>query len=289
MSIVRRSHGPEQPTVIFLHLGKTAGATLRRILRRNVPSSQTLGLRNPSSAPHGFLSAIPIERFAELPEAERSQPRLIMAHMVYGIHEHVPRPATYITLLRHPVARALSGYKSARYWPGHRFHEVVAGEDMDLPAYLRSGLALELDNSQTRAILADTTTPYGACTREMLDGAKARIDESFAVAGVAERFDESLLAIRRELGWSRLTYVNANVSRRKLARSDVPAETIRMIEDQNWVDLELYRHAEARLDAFVGPALDAELDRFRRANARYRPWGTLTYTLPRRARTAIGS
>ena len=231
MSIVRSSTTSEQPTVIFLHLGKTAGATLRRILRRNVPGSQTLGLRNPSSAPHGFLSAAPIERFAELPEAERARPRLIMAHMVYGIHELIPRPSTYITLLRHPVARALSGYKSARYWSGHRFHDVVAGEDMDLPAYLRSGLALELDNSQTRAILADTTTPYGACTSEMLERAKARIDESFAVAGLAERFDESLLAIRRELGWSRLTYVNANVSRRKLARSDVPAETIRMIEE----------------------------------------------------------
>ena len=127
MSIVRRSSGSKQPTVIFLHLGKTAGATLRRILRRNVPGSQTLALRNPSSAPHGFLSAIPIERFADLPETERARPRLIMAHMVYGIHEHVPRPATYITLLRHPVARALSGYKSARYWPGHRLHAVVAG------------------------------------------------------------------------------------------------------------------------------------------------------------------
>jgi hypothetical protein len=62
-----------------------------------------------------------------------------------------------------------------------------------------------------------------------------------------------------------------------------------MIEEQNWADLELYRHAEERLDAFAGPALDAELEGFRRANARYRPWGTLTYTWPRRVRAALGS
>ena len=288
MTSPSRSADVEAPTVVFLHLGKTAGATMRRILRRNVPADRVVTLRNPRSAPHGFLSMIPVEEFGARPEAERERPRLIMAHMMYGIHEHVPRPTTYVTLLRHPVARALSGYKSARFWPEHRFHEVVAGQDMDVAAYLRSGLALELDNSQTRAVLADTATPYGECTHEMLDRAKARIDESFSVVGVAERFDESLLAIRRELGWRRLTYVNANVSRRKLARSDVPAETIRMIEEQNWLDLELYRHAEARLDENAGPALDAELDAFRRANERYKPWGTLTYTWPRRARAAVG-
>jgi hypothetical protein len=285
------SHPSEgQPTVVFLHLGKTAGATLRRILRRNVRRSRTLGLKNPASAPHGFLSAIPIERFAELPVSEREHPRLIMAHMVFGIHEHIPRPATYITLLRHPVARAISGYKSARYWPAHRFHEAVAGQDMDLPAYLRSGLALELDNSQTRAILADTTTPYGACTQDMLDRACAVLDEWFAVVGIAERFDESLLALRRSLGWTRLSYVNANVSRRKIARSALPESTIRMIEEQNWVDLELYRYAGQRLDeALAGPAAAQELARLRRLNTAYRPWGALTYTLPKRVRSSLGS
>jgi hypothetical protein len=289
MTSTSRSADGGPPTVVFLHLGKPAGATLRRILRRNVPGSRTLQLRNPRSAPNGFLSSIPVERFAELPEAERERPRLIMAHMMYGIHEHIPRETTYITLLRHPVARALSGYKSARYWSEHRFHDVVVREDMDVAAYLRSGLALELDNSQTRAIIADTTTPYGACTQDMLDRAKAIVGAQFAVVGIAERFDESLLAIRRELGWSRLTYVNANVSRRKIARSDVPAETLRMIEAQNWLDLELYRYAGERLDAVAGPALDRELERFQRANARYRVWGTLTYTLPKRARGAIGA
>jgi len=160
---------------------------------------------------------------------------------------------------------------------------------MDMPAYLRSGLALELDNSQTRAILADTTTPYGACTQEMLDRACAVVDEWFSVVGIAERFDESLLALRRSLGWTRLSYVNANVSRRKIARSAVADSTIRMIEEQNWVDLGLYRYAERRLDeALAGPAAVQELARLRRLNTAYRPWGALTYTLPKRVRSSLG-
>jgi len=161
---------------------------------------------------------------------------------------------------------------------------------MDLPAYLRSGLALELDNSQTRAILADTATPYGACTQDMLDRACAVLDEWFAVVGIAERFDESLLALRRSLSWTRLSYVNANVSRRKIARSALPDSTIRMIEEQNWVDLELYRYAGQRLDeVLAGPAAAQELARLRRLNTAYRPWGALTYTLPKRVRSGLGS
>ncbi|MGZ4532437.1 MAG: hypothetical protein ACXVXP_08805, partial [Mycobacteriaceae bacterium] len=88
-------HPPaSDPTVVFLHIGKTAGATLRRILPRNLPRTRVLRLRNPSWSPHGFLSTLPIEQFAGMPEAERLRPRLIMGHMVFGIHEFVPRPST---------------------------------------------------------------------------------------------------------------------------------------------------------------------------------------------------
>ena len=35
------------------------------------------------------------------------------------------------------------------------------------------------------------------------------------------------------------------------------------------------------------PHFDVELDRFRRRNSRYQPWGHLTYTYPRRLREAV--
>jgi len=284
-----RSDG-SAPTVIFPHLGKTGGATLRRIIPRNFPRSQVLALRNPSSAPNGFLSTLPIERFAEMPESERWRPRFIMAHMMFGLHEFVPRPSTYITLLRSPVSRVISGYKNALHSPGHRFHEAVVSERMDLEGYLQSGLALEMDNSQMRAIVADTATPYGACTQDMLDRAKRTVDERVSVVCVAERFDESLVMLRHLLGWSRLHYVVANVSPHRIPRSAVPPETIRLIEDQNRFDIELYGYALRRLDQQIAddPDFDRDLASFRRGNARYRPWGVLSYSIPTRLRTKLG-
>ncbi len=282
---------PEQPpasdpTVVFLHIGKTGGATLRRILPRNLPRTRVLRLRNPSSAPHGFLSTLPIEQFAGMLEAERLRPRLIMGHMVFGIHEFVPRPSTYVTLLRHPVARAVSGYRRALHDPDHRFHATVVAEQMDLETYLASGLALELDNSMVRAIIGDIETPYGHCTAAMLESAKATIEQHFAVVGVAERFDEMLLLLRRRFGWAHLTYVRANVSRKRVPGEAMPPRALDLIREQNRFDLDLYDHVTRRLDSQLGSdsGFLRELDRFRRANGLYRPWGTLTYTLPQRVR-----
>jgi hypothetical protein len=277
------------PTVIFMHLGKTGGATLRRIVRRNFPKSKVLALRNPASAPHGFLSTLPIEHFAEFSEEERERFRFIVSHMMFGLHEFVPRASTYITLLRNPVSRAISGYKNALDSPGHRFHEVVVSRRMDLEDYLKSDLALEMDNSQMRAIVGDVVTPYGGCTTDMLERAKRSIDEHFTVVGISERFDETLVALRHVFGWSKLYYVQANVSPHKIPRSSIPPRTIALIEEQNRFDIELYGYATQKFDRQIGevPTFDRDLAHFRRGNSLYRPWGTLSYTIPVRVRSRI--
>src|SRR4029077_1199286 len=79
-----------EPTVIFLHIGKTAGTTLRRIPRRHYPKSDIMVVRS-----RPFTREHTLAQFAELPEAQRSAPRLIMGHTVFGLHELVPRPSTY--------------------------------------------------------------------------------------------------------------------------------------------------------------------------------------------------
>jgi hypothetical protein len=57
-----------------------------------------------------------------------------------------------------------------------------------------------------------------------------------------------------------------------------------MIAEHNRLDNELYRWVGERFDAAIAAdALFAETyERFKRTNAMYRPWGTLTYTFPQR-------
>lgn len=277
----------ERPTIIFLHLGKTAGWTLSRVLNRNVSPNVRIG--NPPNTPHGFLSLEPIRTFASWPESERARYRLVSAHMVYGLHEHLPRPSAYLTLLRKPVARAISGYHRVLETPTHRLHEEVAGRGMSLEDYLTSGISLETDNSQARAIAGDVDTPFGECTDELLRRALGNVDEHFPVVGLTERFDDLLLVLKRTYGWSNLLYVRANVTKRKPTRDEVAPSTIELIKERNRFDEQLYTTAAERFQALVDadPGFDGDLERFRKRNARYQPWGHLTYTYPRRLREVV--
>jgi hypothetical protein len=274
------------PTVIFLHIGKTGGMTLRTILNRQFPSSRIMVVRTRDRRPSNsrLRREETIEQFASLPVQARAEPRLIEGHVIFGVHEFVPRSSTYITLLRDPVALAISQYNFVTRRPGHWLHEELVSSGMSLDAYVESGMSLETDNSQTRAISGDTSAEFGECSEQMLEAAKSNIERHFAVAGITERFDETLILLGQAFGWSRLWYVPANVAPQAARRDPVSPETRERIADRNRFDVELYRWAGARFDAAVRahPVFVRELRDLRRANALYRPWGHLTQTVPRR-------
>jgi hypothetical protein len=249
--------------VIFLHIPKTAGSTLHSIIERQYPAGaiyNTIGVRNRKAA----------ERFRELPEADRARIRVLKGHMgFFGWHEFLPGPAVYITLLRHPVDRIISHYYYVLRSPGHPAHSHTVAEGLSLGDYLRAELTKEIDNQQTR-ILSALPADVGGCSRLHLEQAQRHIVEHFALVGLTERFDESLILLRRLLGWGSLFYGRRRVTPGRPREADVDRDTISLIERYNELDLELYRFAERRFEASIreaGPSLGRELRSFRRWNA----------------------
>jgi hypothetical protein len=287
----RRPRGAETvPTIIFLHIGKTAGLSLRMILRRQFPASRVMDLRNPVTDRTRLRREGANSYFAALPEPERARPRLIMGHVTFGLHEHIPRPSTYVTLLRDPVSLNVSLYHYIRRTSNHVLHEQTR-DHPTLESFLRSGISLETDNSMTRAIAGDTSAPFGGCTDEMLLAAKEHLETNFSLVGFTERFDESLLLMGRAFGWSSLFYVPVNVARTQRPREPIPASTVELIRRQNRLDVELFGWATERFDAAIAadPTFGEDLRRFRAGNRLYRPWGTLTYSWPKRAYDRVAS
>ncbi len=269
--------------MIFLHVGKTAGTTIRQILRRQYPPRDTLVILNPPLRDAGRSERLTRERtldyFASLPEAERNRPSLIIGHIVFGLHRFISRPATYFTLLRDPVALTVSQYNFVRRTPNHPLHDDARTRSLE--DYVKSGISLETDNSQTRALSGDRTTPFGGCTERLLSEARSNAEASFAVVGLVERFDESLLLLKDAFGWRDPFYLRTNVSR---ARKDpLPSGVRARIEEQNRFDMELYSWATARFQRTVEetPDLEDALQRFHRANRSHAPIGWLTEALPR--------
>jgi hypothetical protein len=222
--------------VIFLHIPKTGGVTLRSALRVRHPS-ELLNISTLDSPPR----PTPLEALEEVPLSARREARVIVGHLAYGAHEYIPRPCEYVTLLRDPVARVISYYYYVLDHPKHWFHDELVRSNMTLEEFIRSSRDPGVDNDQTRRISGRGTHELmtRGQGREALDEAKRNL-ERFSLVGLTERFDESFILLRRRLGWKLPLYVTANVSRRPKPASE---GAVSLIRERNELDLELYAFA----------------------------------------------
>jgi hypothetical protein len=249
----------EKRTLIYIHVPKAAGTTFSDIIEQNYPPREVLTiLHQPGRT---------IEDFMRQPIEERQRPRVIKGHFPFGLHEHVPRPCTYITILRDPVARVLSHYYYVLRTPEHYLYDKVAGSKMSLAKYVGSPVTTELDNGQVRMISGcGRFIPIGQCGQQHLQQAKENLQKHFLFAGLVERFDETLLILGRFLEWKNLFYTRKNVT----DHSDpfaVDLSVLQTIREKNSLDVELYAFVRNHFDAQAAP-LASELKAFREANSR---------------------
>ena len=249
-------------TVIFLHIPKTGGTTLHRILERHFARNQTLTF-------DGRYHRDEIERFAKLPEPQRARHRLIKGHLYFGFHRLVPGNSTYVTFLREPVARALSFYSYARSNSDHYLYRSLTEERLELRTLLERGTTAELFNLQTRMIAGDQGNLDRPLDRSALERAKQNLRTNFCLVGLTEEFDASLILLSRTFDWSLPFYVKKNVSRKKSRTESIDTQTDALLREANALDLELYAFAQKLFDAQLrnaGDSFESELRRFQRLN-----------------------
>ncbi len=255
--------------IIFGHIPKTAGSTFKMILWRQY---------DPSRVFFSMTPATHAEKFAELRrrlEGEGEGVDVLVTHAGYGVHETLPdtHEYPYITFLREPVDRVISGY--------HMFlRQGKAPKDMPLDDFVRTFLKPGC-NMQTSFLsgyflechLAGREPELEAFDEEMLEKAKRNL-ERHAVIGLTERFDESLIMLRNAFGWDwhKLLYYRANVGTNRKPRDGFSAETLKTVERYNRLDLELYDYArmlfEERIEARRGE-IERSLNAFNAVNRFY--------------------
>src|SRR5438128_12090457 len=96
-----RSASVDREALIFLHIPKTAGTTLNRIIdwQYNPVSIFTVD-------PHRIRATV--ARFKTFSEQRRRRFRVVRGHLRYGIHEFVAKVTTYMTLMLHHKIMLLS-------------------------------------------------------------------------------------------------------------------------------------------------------------------------------------
>jgi hypothetical protein len=198
-------------------------------------------------------------RFQQLPAEQRDQVRLIWgAHVEYGLHEHLSVPASYFTLLREPVDRALSHYYFAR-------EQRRTPEDPSLHEHLAAHVEANL---QTRLLAGPQDQDEVLSPDELLARAQANL-RACAVVGLTECFDETMLLLKRVYGWRMPFYERQNVSVKRPPREAMPTSVVRQIGADNELDVALYALAQELFAAQVqqyGPTFDRDLRLFRILN-----------------------
>src|ERR1043165_8896095 len=89
--------------VIFLHVPKTAGTTLNRLIEWEYPLFEMYSV-------DPVLFRWSASHLWRLPQRRLKRTRMFKGHMLFGLHEILPQPATYITVLRDPIERVISAF-----------------------------------------------------------------------------------------------------------------------------------------------------------------------------------
>jgi hypothetical protein len=224
--------------LVFIHIEKTGGRTVRYILR------SSYGRRHCEVEPDGLWEDLPFST-PDLRRLRRLYPNLasVAGHRITGyvdLHEE-GTDFRYFTLLRDPLKLCASRYQ---------FTVERKKKNMPFEDWLQKD---SVRNAQTKRIAG---TPS-------VDDAIRVITAKRIFVGLTERFDESLVLLKAlRAGDLDIGYTSINVApRNTLASKLLSNENARQaLAEANQADLELYDYARTELYPALrreyGPSLD---------------------------------
>lgn len=248
--------------VIFLHIPKTAGLTLHEILTDQYPHRK-----------HKIIYTVAhTKTYTGLSEEKKRKIGVIKGHVLYGLHEQMPMKPVYLTFLRDPVARTISGYEFIKSKKDHPFHKEMLQNDFSLFDFLDRKLVANFDNMQVRFLCGNNAMPFGQVNETHLELAKRNLIDQHTLFGITEMFDESILYFKHELGWHQPFYAKVNVTKNtSIYRNDLDDKTNQAVIAVNKFDLQLYAFAKKiftdKIQSF-GHDFMNELNEFRQENAK---------------------
>ncbi len=209
--------GRVRPILAFVHIPKTAGTTLKFILR-NSTYFRHCDLQTPVR--RGIFRD---DDFRFMKKVFPFGIRSIAGHSLVHPTANLSAPLQYCTFVREPLARCLSHYQQRR-----RARERI-GCDLSFQEFL------EIDHGRDRQV-------YHIAGGYQLSKAKEELSR-YLFVGLTERFTESMLILQRLAPYPlNLQFERRHVTKDLSARREVLENPVsrRLLEEGNQLDLKLY-------------------------------------------------
>jgi hypothetical protein len=225
--------------LLFVHLGRTGGTTLRTdVLYKRVRPEATFCVDIPEPpARYGSVNDL-----LALPFKEQAKLRLVLGHMPFGLRNRLPIPETwhYVTFLRDPATRIVSEYYQVRANPGNPAHPL--GLQHSLEEFVRRGYGLSW-NGMCRMLSNEVYGQRFESTEAMYETALRNL-ECCTLVGLTEFFPESVRRLCRLCAWKEPKFgrqYSLTPPSRQLSSGEASA-----IREHNALDYRLYDHCLRR-------------------------------------------
>jgi hypothetical protein len=233
--------------IVFIHIPKAGGTTVRSIIYRNVGREQCRYI-------NGYRIQEEVRDIKDLNEETKQALVCIEGHMGYGLHACFPG-SSYITLLRDPVSRVESYFSHLKRVPANvrgmfvgierEARNVSAIPEMFIGEFLEAGMCYEVNNGQTRSLASHDGLPLTIKDKPELDETdleRAKLNlQRFAAVGVVEEFDLFLLLLRARTFISDVMYTIKNRGQAVSQKPALSPEEIEIVRKHNYFDIELHK------------------------------------------------
>ena len=223
---------PEYP-LIFIHLPKTAGTSLRKTIQINYRPGELFFMygKNPDFHSMKELKQLDQNRFAQY--------KIIMGHFPFSKKLFPFEDRRFVTILRDPVRRVISYYRHVMS------RDEWKGREISLQEYIESSGDIQLRNHQTRLLSGMKRDPI---TEKHLEKAIRNLEKYFLHVGTSETFPQTIDRLHELLGWSKKKLFHENVTTNKQATTDYFSEDVLdRLREQNEYDIKLHECVTSRL------------------------------------------
>jgi Sulfotransferase family len=265
---------PTAPDVlIHLHIAKTGGTSLSSMIKHGFRSDEIFESSQHVGTPGNMRQAPQEDCERKLIAFGLNDVQYVSGHVPLGVHRIFRRPTKYVTVVRDPIQRIISFFF---FQAEDKNCYLKDGRPLTFEEYIEGRADVQLYDYQVRVLCGspeldvespgrDQIRPRLHVQRHHLDLAKKNIEELFLAAAPIEEITELGLLVRLVYGWPmrrlQTEYKNSTKSRPHLA--EIPIRLIRIMEECNSHDLELYEWVSKRF-AEQRKLFEPELSRDRR-------------------------